>query len=351
MMPEKPVQGRATFGLLPEPERSPASFITSMVINGLMLALFILVGALAPKKILHNYDVTSLILPAKKEPPKPKEKLPPPPKIEEPKPVDVKFEAPRINIPKPEPKPELKPIELEAKLTLPQIKSPNLKVIEAPQPKAVLSPAAMPAQDNRLKPSTAPVHFGQTFGIKPNPNAKGPANVAAIGNMYGGNQGRAEAPHGVVGSTGIGDGVKFGNNNGKPGGRVASAVVPTSTVATPSGNVGKVASTGIPTAPTAAVATPRTVTGPTDTDLVLIAKPQPEYTSEARQLKVQGDVILRVTFTANGKVVVQGVVHGLGHGLDEEASREAQQIRFRPATHNGQPVDKTTNVIITFQLA
>lgn len=351
MMPVKPDQGRATFGLLPEPERSPASFISSMVINGLLLALFILIGAIAPKKILHNYDVTTLIVPAKKEAPKPKEKIPPPPPIEKPKPVDVKFEAPRINIPKPEPKPELKPIELEAKLTLPQIKSPNLKVIEAPQPKAVLAPAAMPAQDNRLKPSTAPVHFGQTFGVKPNPNAKGPANVAAIGNMYGGNQGRAEAPHGVVGSTGIGDGVKFGNNNGKPGGRVASAVVPAATVATPSGNVGKVASAGIPTAPTATVAAPRAVNGPPDTDLVLIAKPQPEYTSEARQLKVQGDVILRVTFTANGQVVIQGIVHGLGHGLDEEASREAQQIRFRPATHNGQPVDKTTNVIITFQLA
>ena len=76
-----------------------------------------------------------------------------------------------------------------------------------------------------------------------------------------------------------------------------------------------------------------------------------QYTSEAKQLKVQGDVILRVTFTACGQVVVQGVVHGLGHGLDEEARRVAQQIRFRPATRNGQAVDMTTNITITFQLA
>jgi TonB family protein len=76
-----------------------------------------------------------------------------------------------------------------------------------------------------------------------------------------------------------------------------------------------------------------------------------EYTPEARQLKVQGDVILRVTFTAVGRVVVQSVVHGLGHGLDEEARRVAQQIRFRPATRNGQPVDLTTNITISFQLA
>jgi TonB family protein len=347
--PLVPVQ--ATFGLLPEPERSPRSFIISMVINGLMLALFILFGALAPKKVLHNYDVTTLILPAKKEPPKPKEKMPPPPPIEEPKPLDVKFEAPRINIPKPEPKPELKPIQIDAKLTMPAIKDAKLDVRLAPQPKTALSPAAMPAQDNSVKPSTKPVHYGQTFGVVPNPNAKGPATVAAIGNMYGGNQGPATAPHGVVGSTGIGDGTKFGNNQGRPGGKVASAVVPAATVAAPSGNVGKVASAGIPTAPTAVAPVAVISTGPPPTDVVVISKPQPTYTSEARQLKVQGDVILRVTFTASGQVVVQRVVQGLGHGLDEEARRAAQQIRFRPATRNGQAVDKTTNVTISFQLA
>jgi TonB family protein len=327
------VPAQATFGLLPEPERNTRSFIISMVINGLMLALFLLVGALAPKKILHNYDVTTLIIPAKKEPPKPKEKTPPPPPVEPPKPVDVKFEAPKINVPKPEPKPDLKPIQIEAKVTMPAIKDTKIDVRLAPQPKAVLAPAAMPAQDNSVKPSTKPVHYGQTFGVVPNPNAKGPATVAAIGNMYGGNQGPAIAPHGVVGSTGIGDGTKFGNNQGKPGGKVASVGIPTG-----------------PTAVVPAVVAANTI-GPPPTDVVVISKPQPEYTSEARQLKVQGDVILRVTFTANGQVVVQGVVQGLGHGLDEEARRAAQQIRFRPATRNGQAVDKTTNVTITFQLA
>jgi TonB family protein len=323
-----------------------------MVINGLMLALVLFIGAMAKKTInQHRYEETLLVIPAKKEPPKPKEKIPPPPPIEKPKPVDVQFEAPRINVPKPEPKPELKPIELEAKLTVPVIKDAKLDVRLAPQPKPVLATAAMPAQDNSVKPSTKPVHYGQTFGVLPNPNAKGPATVAAIGNEYGNMRGPAIAPHGVPGSTGIGDGTKFGNNNGKPGGRVASAVVPSSTIAAPSGNGGKVASVGIPTAPTAVAKAPKMNAGPPDTDLVLISKPQPEYTSEARQLKVQGDVVLRVTFTASGQVVVHGVVQGLGHGLDEEARRVAQQFRFRPATHLGQPVDKTTNVIITFQLA
>jgi TonB family protein len=99
------------------------------------------------------------------------------------------------------------------------------------------------------------------------------------------------------------------------------------------------------------VAVSRPVAGPLSTNLVVISKPVPEYTTEAKSLKVQGDVILRVTFTAGGQVVVQGVVHGLGHGLDEEARRVAEQIRFRPATRNGQAVDMTTNITITFQLA
>jgi TonB family protein len=62
-------------------------------------------------------------------------------------------------------------------------------------------------------------------------------------------------------------------------------------------------------------------------------------------------VVLRVTFTATGQVAVQGVVKGLGHGLDEEARRVASQIRFRPATRDGHPVDLTTTITISFQLA
>jgi TonB family protein len=83
----------------------------------------------------------------------------------------------------------------------------------------------------------------------------------------------------------------------------------------------------------------------------VISKPPVQYTAEARQLRIQGDVVLRVTFTAGGQVIVQSVVRGLGHGLDEEARRVAQLIRFHPAMRNGQAVDSTTTIIITFQLA
>jgi TonB family protein len=348
-MPVKPYPGQATFGLLPEPERSLGSFIVSMAINGLILALMLYMGATAKKVIdQHKYQETLLILPVNPPPP-PKVKMPPPPPMKELKVPEVKFEAPKINIPKPEPKPDLKPIQMEAKLTAPAIKAAKPAVILAPQPKSALA-AAMPAQDNHVKPSTKPVHFGQTFGVTPNPNATRPATVAAIGNPYGGMQGPAVAPHGVVGSTGFGNGLKFGSNAGVVG-RVASAGVPGAANTAPSGSRGRVAAVGIPAAPTAVAVAPRAAGEAHFTNLEVLSKPPVEYTSEAKQLRVQGEVILRVTFTASGQVVVKGIVHGLGHGLDEEARRVAQQIRFRPATRNGQAVDLTTNITITFQLA
>jgi len=228
------------------------------------------------------------------------------------------------------------------------VKEAKPAIILAPQPKAALT-AAMPAQNNSVKPSTAPVHLGQTFGATPNPNAYKPATIAAIGNPYGGNQGPAVAPHGVVGSAGIGNGLKSGSNSGTVG-KVASAGIPGST-GTSNASYGKVASAGIPVQAAQAAAPIKTTVAPAATTLEVLSKPPVQYTSEARQLGVQGDVVLRVTFLATGQVVVQGVIHGLGHGLDEEARRVASQIRFRPATQNGKAVDLTTNIVITFQLA
>jgi hypothetical protein len=45
------------------------------------------------------------------------------------------------------------------------------------------------------------------------------------------------------------------------------------------------------------------------------------------------------------------IVNGLGHGLDEQARRVAENIHFKPAMRNGQPVDHTTLIHVTFQLA
>jgi len=352
--PNRPVaincnEVRVNFGLLPEPEKSPASFITSGVINLTALALVIYIGMTAKHVIQqHRYEQTELIFPTTPPPPPMKMKMPPPPKVE-PKLPEVKLEQPKINMPRIEQKPDLKPIQMEAKQALPSVKAAKPSIILAPQPKAALT-AAAPAQVPQAHPSTAPVHFGETFGVTPNPNAGKPATVAAIGNPYGGMEGPAVAPRGVVGSAGIGNGTRAGSNAGTVG-KVASAGIPAGTAAPASYGGGKVASAGIPKMQVAVAPAPAAPQVVKSTNLEVISKPPVQYTSEARALRVQGDVVLRVTFTATGQVLVQSVIKSLGHGLDEEARRVAAQIRFHPATRNGQAVDTTTNITITFQLA
>ncbi len=348
-MPMNQYSGSASFGLLPEPEGRSGSFVTAAIINMTILVTMLYIGMMAKHVIqVHHFEQTELIFPTQ-PPPEVKVKVPPPPKLPEPPKVEVKLDAPKINLPKIEPKPEPKPVEIETKLKMPEIKLARPAITLAPQPKAVLA-AAAPAITPQQHPSTAAVHLGDLQGVTPNPNAAKPATVAAIGNPYGGMQGAAVAPRGVVGSTGIGNGTRAGSNAGTFG-RVASTGIPGGT-GTAQGAFagGRVGSAGIPQVAAAAPTTMAKVE-PVSTNLEVLSKPPVQYTSEAKQLKVQGDVILRVTFTAAGHVVVDGVVHGLGHGLDEEARRVAQQIRFRPATKNGQAVDMTTNITITFQLA
>jgi TonB family protein len=91
--------------------------------------------------------------------------------------------------------------------------------------------------------------------------------------------------------------------------------------------------------------------GPPATPVEINFKPNPVYSDEARQLKLQGEVLLEVMFSANGQLHVNRVVRGLGHGLDEAAIAAANKMRFKPAMRNGTPVDSTAVVHVVFQLA
>jgi TonB family protein len=88
-----------------------------------------------------------------------------------------------------------------------------------------------------------------------------------------------------------------------------------------------------------------------DDPVEILTKPTPTYTDEARALKIEGDVVLDIEFTAAGEIRVLRVVRGLGHGLDEAATRAALGMRFKPALSHGKPVDFRTTVHIVFRLA
>ena len=202
-MPMNSYSGNISFGLLPEPEGRSGSFVTAAVINTGILLLVLYIGMTARHMLQqHRFEQTELIFPTA-PPPEVKVKIPPPPKMPDPPKVEVKLDAPKINLPKIEPKPETKPVEMEAKLKMPEIKAAKPAITLAPQPKAVLA-AATPAIVPQQQQATQAVHLGDMHGVTPNPNAVKPATVAAIGNPYGGAQGAAQMPHGVVGSTGIG---------------------------------------------------------------------------------------------------------------------------------------------------
>jgi TonB family protein len=87
-----------------------------------------------------------------------------------------------------------------------------------------------------------------------------------------------------------------------------------------------------------------------DKPVEVLYKPTPAYTDEARARRIEGEVSLEVEFAADGSIRVLRVVRGLGHGLDEMARRAAEQIRFKPATSKGTPVDFRATLTILFRL-
>jgi len=88
-----------------------------------------------------------------------------------------------------------------------------------------------------------------------------------------------------------------------------------------------------------------------DTPVEIVSKPKPLYTDQARDLRIEGEVVLEVTFVATGQLRVLRVLGSLGYGLDEAAVKAAKEIEFTPARRNGRPVDHTATLRVVFRLA
>jgi TonB family protein len=79
-------------------------------------------------------------------------------------------------------------------------------------------------------------------------------------------------------------------------------------------------------------------------------KERARYTEEARQIKLQGTVVLSLVFGADGRVYDIRVVRHLPGGLTEEAILAAQKIRFNPAVRDGRAVSVRMQLEYNFTL-
>jgi len=182
--------------------------------------------------------------------------------------------------------------------------------------------------------------FGDPSGFASDrPEAKH-GNVARVGAFelpsgpgYGNGTGGANGARGAVASTGFGNGVALTADTSRAHGAVQSGGFGTVEIA--------------PVAKSAR----KQEEAPAIQPVVILSKPIPVYTDEARKLRIEGEVLVEVIFRASGGVQTVRVVQGLGHGLDEAALHAAEQLRFKPALQEGHAVDFPAIAHIIFQLA
>jgi TonB family protein len=340
-------------GLLPDKKYDWRTFAASYGLITALIIFFILFGLVVPDtlKITANYHVTELIpRPALKPEVLPKPKpLPLHAKLLPPAPV---FDAPKLIVPRElrEPKPKSQEIE-PPKVVMNNFAPAVLKTVGGARPVLIHTGDF---QGSSVTPTVnAPIQkvqtggFGDPNGLKPSANSKPGGKLIAsaagsfdmpVGPGYGNGSGGAKGIRGTVASADFGSGIATpGRGDGRSSGR-GNAAVQTSGFG----------------AQEVAQVTPhvqRMDTGPAATAVEITYKPNPAYTDEARNQKLEGEVLLEVMFGANGQLHVNRVVRGLGHGLDETAIAAANKIRFKPATRSGQPMDSTAIVHVVFQLA
>jgi TonB family protein len=328
--------GRETFGLLPEPDDRLSSFLGSLALNaGIGLLLFwVAMSQLRKSPEFARYVNTELIFPTR---------LPPSPRVKV-LPLHVSAGLPlrtQIRRPQPDaPEPPAVHLNTPAMPAIPEMRART--VVAPPQPKVGLfasSKGFAVANEHSgavIKTGT----FGDPHGVTVNANATRSATIAAIGKFDSapGTGQRAGAAHaGVVTTGGFGSGAATGvegvaGGTGMGGGKVATGGF--------GGNGTGIRAVPEPSVQEAHFSPPE-----------VLSEPRPQYTEEARQLRIQGEITLQVRFGIDGKVEVLRIVTGLGHGLDEQARLVAERIQFKPAVKDGQPTDQITYIHILFQLA
>jgi protein TonB len=83
---------------------------------------------------------------------------------------------------------------------------------------------------------------------------------------------------------------------------------------------------------------------------VVLFAPEPQFSDEARQKKVSGNVLVYLQVDANGRPTHIRILRGIGMGLDEKAIEAVSQYKFKPAIQNGHPVAVEMNVNVDFNI-
>lgn len=337
----------SAFTLLTSGKPRWRSFGAGFGIEFVVLACALWIPALFPKQMVQakDYMVTRLSLPDLTP-------LRPQPKVQ---PKMVKRRVVEKVLPKPEPvvvpdppKPKLIEPVFQKLNVVPVVRhnptqAPKINEwarMEPDKPTISMGSSAMPD----LKKPKAAVQtggFGDPQGL-PSTNAKqrNPVNINEAGGFdmpegpgKGNGTGGAKGEQGVVASAGFGNGTAIAGGE-RHSGAVEEGGFSSASQMTNGPRVRKTADDR-----------------PETQGVVILYKPQPQYTAEGKADKIQGEVVLQVIFKADGEVQIIRVLQGLGHGLDENAEAAARQIKFTPAKQDGQPVDFPANVRIDFELA
>jgi len=334
-----------TLGLLPEKKRNWRTFMVSYTGCAIFVGMLLCIHLIWTDRmsVLEKYTVIEIIprpdlVPEKQVIKKPKiTKLLPP----------VKFETPKLTVPREMPKPKVE----EAKIEPPKIQPVNFE-----PPKLQPVSGAMPAKI---------IHTG-AFGSSATPTVNAPIQKVQTGGFGDPNGLPGEGKQGAkltaakLGSFDLPEGPGTGNGTGGAKGikgTIASAGFGNG-IAQPGQGDGRRSGQGVQASGFGAQqVAPNTGrhnlddTAALTSQVEIIFKPKPSYTEEARKLNLEGEVLLEVMFGANGELRVNRVVRGLGHGLDEAAVSAANRIKFKPAQHNGNAIDSTAVVHVVFQLA
>jgi len=340
------VYGGFQLGLLPERKINKRAMVTSYALVTLLLLIVINMGLILPEKLqLRQYHVTEMIpMPSLRPEPAP---IAAKPEIKV-KPLSVAklpvFEQPKLVVPHELRRQAEQPVEAP-KVVVNQFAAPELKMANAVRPQLVhtgdFGGSSQKPTVNAAVDKVQTGGFGDPKGLPGTGRQGAKLYTASTGSFdmpagagQGNGSGGAKGIKGTVASADFGSGIATASNGHSKGSGIATGGF---------GSEQVVHGTG------PKIAQPDSAGASTPVEITF--KPNPVYTDEARSMKLEGEVLLEVSFSANGTLHVNRVVRGLGHGLDEAAVAAANKIRFKPALRSGQAIDSTAVVHVTFQLA